>query len=269
MRRIGAVGYLNSKPLVFGLESARVSFDVRFDVPSRCAALLHANEIDLGLIPSIEYLAEPDYAIVPGIAVASDGPVASVALFSNVPVDRIQRLALDTSSRTSAALLRVLCAERFDIRPTFESAAPDLETMLARYDAALLIGDPALFTDPDRLGVLKVDLGAEWRAHTGLPFVWAFWAGRSSILDAEVCDALSRVRDEGVAAISAIAGDFARGDAAITRQVEEYLRRNVDYQLGEPHEQALTRFYAGAANIGAVGDVQELRFVGREKQVSR
>jgi chorismate dehydratase len=260
--RIGAVGYLNARPLVQGLEHSSVPLDVRFDVPSTCAALLHAGAIDIGMIPSIEYLARSDYGIVAGVGVASDRHVASVALFSRVPVGRIQRIALDTSSRTSAMLLRVLCAERFGIAPLFEPAAPQLESMLAGRDAALLIGDPALFADPDRLGVLKIDLGAEWNAHTDLPFVWAFWAGRRTALDDDVCGALMRARDEGRAAIDQIAAEYAKGDAWTASRVAAYLRQNIRHDLEEAHEAALARFFASAAKLGLVAAPEPLRFFG-------
>jgi chorismate dehydratase len=264
--RISAVGYLNSRPLVQGLARAGAPLEVRFDVPSRCAALLHAGDVDVGLIPSIEYLARPDYVIVPGIAVASDGPVASVAMFSKVPVERVGRVALDQSSRTSAALLRVLCHERFGIAPSFEAAAPDLPGMLRDHDAALLIGDPALFADHEALGLLKVDLGSEWRSHTGLPFVWAFWVGREHALDDGVCAALRRARDEGVAARAAIAADYAQGNAEIAARVETYLRENVTHVLGEAHEAGLARFYASAARLGLAPAARDVRFFGREYQ---
>lgn len=236
--------------------------DVHYDLPSRCAARLHAGDVDLGLIPSIEYLARPDYAIAPGVAVASDGPVVSVALFSRTPVDRIRSIALDTSSRTSAALLRVLCAERFRIAPTFAPAAPNLASMVATVDAALLIGDPALFAEHERLGLLKVDLGLEWKAHTGLPFVWAFWAGRADVFDDALCEALIRARDEGVAAIDAIAADFGAGNPDVTRKAEQYLRHNIQCHMGAVHEAALARFYASAARIGVVPANQDIRFAG-------
>jgi chorismate dehydratase len=264
--RIGAVGYLNARPLVQGLEEAAIPLDVRFDVPSTCAALLHAGEIEIGMIPSIEYLARPDYGIVGGVGVTSDREVASVALFSRVPVAQIRRVALDTSSRTSAALLRVLCAERFEIAPSFEPAAPQLESMLAGRDAALLIGDPALFADPARLGVLKIDLGAEWHAHTKLPFVWAFWAGRQAALEDAVCDELVRARDRGRAAIDRIAAEYAKGDAAIAARVVAYLRDNIRHHLEDAHEAALRRFYASAARLGLVASAGTLRFFGRARQ---
>jgi len=147
--RLGAVGYLNARPLVFGVErSAR--FDLRFDVPSRCAELLHEQRIDLGLIPSIEYLrhpaaaespdGSPAYRIVPDLAIASRGPVASVALFTTRPMPEVRSISMDTSSRTSVALTRVLCARHFRIDPAIESQGPDLGAMLDRCDAALVIG---------------------------------------------------------------------------------------------------------------------------------
>src|SRR5436305_13630105 len=115
--RLGAVSYLNTGPLVYGLERRPERFQIRFDVPSRCAALLHEHQVDPGLIPSIEYLHGADYHIVPGVAIVSDGPVASVALFSRKPVREIASVALYASSRTSVALLKILCARWFEIAP--------------------------------------------------------------------------------------------------------------------------------------------------------
>src|SRR5688500_1728904 len=182
--RLGAVSYLNTRPLVYDLERQTHRFTIRFDVPAKCAELLHAGAVDLGLIPSIEYPGH-DYRIVPDLSIASDGPVASVAVFTRVPAGRIRSIALDTSSRTSIALLRVLCARRFDIEPQLVSMPPDPGRMLAACDAALVIGDNALFTDHDALGVDKIDLGEEWSGMTGLPFVYAFWAGRPDVVGAD------------------------------------------------------------------------------------
>src|SRR5581483_11551201 len=153
MLRLGAVSYLNTGPLVYGLDEDPSRFDIRFDVPARCAELLHENAVNLGLIPSIEYLRGEDYRIVPGVAIASDGPVASVALFTRVNVDGIESIALDESSRTSVALLRILCARWFDIAPVFRTLPPDMDAMLAACDAALVIGDNALFADAGARGL--------------------------------------------------------------------------------------------------------------------
>ena len=144
--RLGAVGYLNAVPLVYGLERSP-RFDVRYDIPSECARLLHENAIDVGLIPSIEYLRGGPYRIVPDLAIASAGPVASVAIFTRRPMADVRSIAMDTSSRTSVALTRVLCARLFEIEPRFEPRGPDLDDMLRHCDAALLIGDNALFLD--------------------------------------------------------------------------------------------------------------------------
>jgi chorismate dehydratase len=259
--RLGAVSYLNTRPLVFGLDRTR--FTVGFDVPARCAARLHAGEIDLGVVPSIEYL-RGEYRLAPGVAIASEGPVASVAVFSRRPLAEVRSVALDTSSRTSAALVKVLCAERFGIAPDFVAHDPDLLAMLSRCDAALVIGDVALWTDEAALGLLRTDLGAEWTAHTGLPFVWACWTGRPGAIGAAEVDALARSRDEGVAAIDEIARGYAGGDAARAARAADYLRRNVSFGLGPRHEEALRRFFAASARLGLVDREVAPRFFGTE-----
>ena len=202
--RIGAVSYLNARPLVVGLEAHRDRFAVRYDLPSTCARLLHGHEIDLGLIPSIDYLRGERYSIVPDCAVASDGPVASVALFTKVPIERVGTLALDTSSRTSVALTQVMTAKYFDIAPRFIDEGPDLETMIRRADAALLIGDPALFADHHRLGLDKIDLGQAWKDFTGLPFVYACWTGQPGALTSDDVAILQQARAAGAATPDAV-----------------------------------------------------------------
>ena len=146
--RLGAVGYLNARPLVYRLDR-KPRFDLRYDVPSECARLLHDGSIDVGLIPSIEYLRGPEpYALVPGPAVTSRGPVASVALYTRVDPRDIRSIAMDSSSKTSVALATVMLRRSFGVSPSTVSMPPDLEAMLARADAALIIGDIALFLNP-------------------------------------------------------------------------------------------------------------------------
>jgi chorismate dehydratase len=271
MIRLGAVSYLNTRPLVFGLEEqtdlARRSgpaakaarFSLRFDVPARCAELLHANEVDLGLIPSIEYPGH-DYRIVPGVSIASEGPVASVAIFSKVPTENIQSIALDTSSRTSIALLRVLCARWFDIEPRLERMPPDLGRMIDECDAALVIGDNALFMDHDALGLEKVDLGEEWVGMTGLPFVYAFWAGRPGVVGAADTAALQDARDRGLAATATIGRQSFPDNPEKAARADLYLRENVKYALGEPEIAGLRRFYELAAEVGVLATAETPRF---------
>ena len=251
--RLGAVDYLNARPLVYGLELHDQPFTLRFDVPSKCAALLHEGSIDVGMIPSIEYLRKASYRIVPGAGIISDGDVASVALFTTTPLDRVKTIAADTSSRTSNALLHILCMERFGIDPEFRPMRPDAAVMLKQCDAALLIGDPALFLDYAALGASKIDLGAEWKALTGLPFVWAFWAGRPAALTKDAVRSLLAARDAGIAASDEIAAAYC-GPERVAR-CQTYLRDNIRYTLGEREEDGLRMYYELAGKHGLVDAV--------------
>jgi predicted solute-binding protein len=334
--RLGAVGYLNARPLVYGLERSS-RFDVRFDVPSVCADLLHEGGIDVGLIPSIEYLRGPSgvghYRIVPDLAIASRGEVASVALYTRRPVSDVRSIAMDTSSRTSVALVSVLCAKLFKIQPAIESRTPDVTAMLADCDAALIIGDNALLTDPPadhptaaaavgtpadhptaaaalgtpadhptaaaalgtpavrrRFGkggpfseggtftrswkpdmtyggvssdgetVERIDLGEAWTTWTGLPFVYAFWAGRAGPLKAADVEALQKARDAGVLRSDEIARDYFP-DAPVHQAIgARYLRDNIKYSLGDEERAGLELFYRYAAEIGDVASAGVLQF---------
>jgi len=257
--RLGAVSYLNTRPLVRGLERQTNRFSLRFDVPSKCAELLHVDEVDLGLIPSIEYPGH-DYRIVPGVSIASDGPVASVAVFTKVPTGKIGSIALDTSSRTSIALLRVLCARWFGIEPQLVAMQPDFTRMLNQCDAALVIGDNALFSDRDATGLEKIDLGEEWAGMTGLPFVYAFWAGRAGIVGPADVAALQQARDEGLTATDAIGRETYPDDPGKAARAGLYLRDNVKYALGEAEIAGLRRFYELAEEIGVLSKADTLRF---------
>ena len=258
--RLGAVEYLNTWPLVRGLDRHPDRFLIRFDVPSRCAALLDEGNIDIGIIPSVEYL-RSDFVAVPGVGIASTGEVMSVAVFTTRALSEVRRVALDTSSRTSVALFRVLCATRWGIAPELLTHPPDLDAMLAAADAALLIGDPALATDPAARGLVKVDLGAEWTAMTGLPFVWAVWAGREAAITDEVAAALRRARDEGVAAIDDIAREYSRGQRDLEVRAAAYLRHHIEYYLETRHQEGLKRFQALAADLGLIAAARRVRVV--------
>jgi chorismate dehydratase len=258
--RIGAVSYLNARPLVVGLESRPDRFAVRYDLPSTCARLLHAHEIDLGLIPSIEYLRGEGFAIVPDCAVASDGPVDSVAIFTKVPMDRVRSIALDLSSRTSVALTRVMTAKYYGIAPDFLDEGPDLEVMTRRADAALLIGDPALFADYRRLGLEKIDLGQAWKQFTGLPFVYAFWTGPAGALTSDDVAALQHARAEGAARPHLVAQAFFPDDAGRAAIGERYLRENIRFRLGDSEKAGLERFFQLAAEVGVVPGTRPLRW---------
>ncbi len=257
--RLGAVGYLNARPLTWALDRSPERWQIRYDVPSACAALLHAGEIDLGLVPSIEYLQSPGYRFVPGVGIGSRGPVASVAVYTRVPVESIRRMALDTSSRTSVALVQILARHRFRIEPEFVHLGPDLVTMTRECDAGLLIGDPAFDADHDALGLRKIDLGAEWTAMTGLPFIYAAWTGRPGAVSPDDVRALREAQDEGVRARLAIAAEYGRGDAAAAARAADYLRDNVKYGLGPEEVAGLQLFLDYAADLG-IGPRRRLEF---------
>ena len=247
--RLGAVDYLNARPLVYGLE-LRHGFALQFDPPSKCAALLHEGSIDVGMIPSIEYLRRANYCAVPDMAIVSEGPVASVAMFTTRPIQDIRTIAADTSSRTSSVLLKVLCRERFGIDPEFIPMAPRPIDMLRRCDAALIIGDAALFFDHAAAGVEKVDLGEHWTAMSSLPFVWAFWAGRPTALTNDHLEQLNQARDAGVAASDAIAVAYC--GAGRQEIGKRYLRENIRYDWGPRELEGLRAYYELALRNGLV-----------------
>jgi chorismate dehydratase len=264
--RLGAVEYLNARPLVYGLER-QPRFELRYDIPSECARLLHAHAIDVGLIPSIEYLrgAQP-YAFVPGPAVTSRGPVASVAIYTRVDPRDIRSIAMDTSSRTSVALSTVMLRRAFGATPAALPMAPDLETMLARADAALIIGDTALFLDHQsailnpQSAIQKIDLGELWTESTGLPFVYAVWAGWEGALSADDVRVLQRARDEGVAEADQVARAYYPDDPGRQAVARRYLRDNIQYSLGEEELEGLKTFYRYAAEEALVPNGWSLGF---------
>jgi chorismate dehydratase len=255
--RLGAVSYLNAEPTVHGLER-EPGFRVERDLPARVAERLQAGEVDLGLVPSIEY-AFGRYAIVPGVAIASRGPVRSVRLFHRGPLERVRRVALDTSSRTSAGLVRVLLNARLGRDPEYLPMAPGLDAMLSAADAALLIGDPALDLASD---VDALDLGEEWARLTGLPFVYAFWAGPEGVVDGAGVARLQLALASGLASLAEIARRQAKGDPARAAKYEAYLRESISYELGGRERAGLLEFYRRAHALSLIPAVPELRFHG-------
>ena len=257
--RLGAVSYLNVRPLVYGLDRCP-DVSLRFDVPSVCARLLSSGDIDLGMVPSITLLDRPDDRIVPGVCIGSDGPVASVALFTRRPMTDVRSIALDTSSRTSAALVQILCRQRFAISPDFLPHAPELTSMLAIADAALLIGDAALFLDHRAHGVEKLDLGELWTEMTGLPFVWAFWAGRPGAATPATVALLQGAAAAGTAHLDEIGAAYCADDPRWIPVAQQYLRENLTYDLSERALEGLRTYYREAAELGLVRPAVETRF---------
>jgi chorismate dehydratase len=266
--RLGAVGYLNARPLVYGLERDP-RFDLRYDIPAECARLLHAGAIDIGLIPSIEYLrGGVPYALAPDAAVTSRGPVASVAIYTRRDPHDIRTIAMDSSSRTSVALAAIMLRRRFGVTAEAISMAPDLESMLATADAALIIGDLALFIEPDR-ATQKLDLGEIWTAMTGLPFVYAFWAGWPEALTPSDVEALLQARGAGVAHADEVARSYYPDDPGREAVALRYLRDNIRYRFGDEELEGLRSFYGYAAELGLVTFDGALRFYHAEHHGAR
>ena len=258
--RLGAVDYLNVRPLVYGLEQHASDVSLRFDPPATCAALLDNGDIDLGMVPSITYLSRPGDRVVPGVCIGSDGPVASVALFHREPLRDLRTIALDTSSRTSVVLTQVLCARRFEISPSFTPHAPDLPAMLAKADAALVIGDPALFVDHRALGLQKTDLGSEWTLMTGLPFVWAFWSGRQDAAPPPLVTLLQASAKEGMANADAVADAYLAGRPEWQAIGRRYLRENLMFELTPRAVEGLRTFYREAIALGLASGESVVEF---------
>jgi chorismate dehydratase len=255
--RLGVVSYLNAAPLVYGLEG-EPGFALIRDVPARIADRLHAGQLDLGMIPSIEY-AFGEYAIVPGIAIASRGAVRSVSLYHRAPLERVSRIALDTSSRTSVALLKVLLQQRLGRQPECVEMAPDVPAMLEACEAALVIGDRALDFEGD---LPRLDLGEEWRRQTGLPFVYAFWAGPAASLGAARVARLQEALRAGLSRLGEIAASYNGHDAGRRARNEAYLRSNIVFALGTEELAGLREFYRRAFALGLIPKAPELSFHG-------
>lgn len=204
----------------------RGAFDLSFRVPSALADELAAGRIDIGNIPVIEY-ARQGLDRVTGLGVACHGPVRSILLISKVPLDQIRTLAADTSSRTSVGLARILLARKYGVEPRVERHAPHLDTMLAHADAALIIGDPALAVDPAALPYLSVDLGAEWVEMTGLPMVFAVWAGASRHITREVIETLRDSCRYGLDHLDEVIREESRARSIPEDLARDYLTRHI------------------------------------------
>lgn len=257
--RIGAVSYLNSKPLIEGFSKQLPHAALTLDVPSRLADQLQKGRLDVALIPSVEAFSDPDYVIVSDACVATHGPVMSVKLYSRVHPGEIRSLALDEGSRTSACLTKVILNEQFGVQPRLETLPLSSDTHDTRADAILLIGDRAMH-EPNEQFHTVWDLGAKWLDWTGLPFVFAMWVARRDADLRGVPEALSAVRDQGLSRIREIA---ARECGPLNLQEDvayRYLTRNLHFCMGQAEKQGLRQFHELAAGMGLVPEDSALKF---------
>jgi len=246
--RLGAVSYLNTKPLVFGLAQRAPQLEIVFDVPSRLADNLYSGQLDVALIPSIEYARHRDCVLVSDACIGCRGPVLSVKLFSRKPMRRIQSLALDAGSRTSAVLARILLWERYRLRPSLSWLGIDCEPEAAAADAVLLIGDRAI-RPPQADFVDCWDLGDQWCRWSKLPFVFAMWIARPGIDIDGLDEILSLTRDTGVANLAEIARTEAAGVGLSPGQTLDYLRDNLYFYFSGREREGMEHFFQLAANL--------------------
>lgn len=265
--RVGAVQYLNTKPLVHGLDgcgtssagSAQQRLELSYDLPSRLADQLTSGSLDVALIPIVEVF-RGGWRVISDVCIGCRGPVMSVKLFFRTAPPRVRRIALDEGSRTSAALAQVLLHERFGIRPAVEPLPIGSGLEATDADAVLLIGDRAIGphggpADPApsrKVGSFQLiwDLGDEWCRWTGLPFVFAAWATRPGVTTAELEPQLAAARDRGVANLAAIAAAEAAPHGLTVPQCLSYLRDNLHYHIGPAEREAMSRFRELTGSLG-------------------
>jgi chorismate dehydratase len=276
--RISIVQYLNTAPLVWGFTNGPLQgkYDLSFTVPSQCAEDLRFGRADVAIIPAIEYQRIPDLVILPDMAIASKNQVRSLLVISKKPIEQAKTFALDRSSRSTQALTRSLCAEKWKITPEFFEALPDLPEMLQQADGALLIGDPALrvavgiekdswpgaqgqtICQAAALGIncsellYVYDVVGEWRALTGLPAVLAVWAAKREIAGPEVTADFIASRDFGLSHLGEISYEAAQDLELPQRTLESYLRNNIDFSLDVENRRGLELYFEHAAKLGLI-----------------
>ena len=275
---ISVVQYLNTAPLVRGFTHGPLQgkYDLSFTVPSLCAEALRSGAADVAIIPAIEYQRIPSLVVLPDLSIASKERVRSLLLVSKTPIREVRRIALDRSSRSTQALARILCEDRWSIAPEFSQANPDVAEMLQSADAALLIGDPALRLAiqaeqcvkpgadgewicrgaqvglPQSSKLHLYDVVHEWWQLTERPAVLAVWAARPEVATPELIADFSASLAFGLAHLSEICAEAARGLQLPEKELSLYLRTNIDYSLDAENLKGLSEFFARAARLNLI-----------------
>ena len=263
--RIAASSYLNTAPLIWSFlyGARRHTVELFTDkAPARCAEMLVSGEVDASLVPVIEYQRNRDVVIVPDVCVGSRSAVQSVVIATKLNnLKKVRSVALDNSSRTSVALVKIIFREFLGFEPEWETASPDLRSMLQQADAALIIGDPAMKIPRDQFRVF--DLATLWNEFTGLGFVFAMWMGRTA--DAERIAAIdfAAARDEGLAHLDEIAAENEDQLGLSTNEIKAYLTENIAFWLVEDMKAGLTRYFELAQKHNLIDEAKSLRFVER------
>ncbi len=258
--RIGAVSYLNTKPLVYGLRERLTNHadgclgELTYNLPSRLADNLRSGLLDVALIPSIEFLREPNYRIISNAVIACRGPVWSVRLLSRVPISQIKRLALDEGSRTSAAMVQVLLWEIHGIKPELIALEMEQEPEAVEADAILVIGDRAMHPAPSSYHEIW-DLGDRWCRWTELPFVFAMWVARDGVDVGDLAKILEASRDDGLNALEYISSLHAASHGFTNEELHRYFSENLHYKMEAAERTALDEFGRRATSLGLIGQL--------------
>jgi predicted solute-binding protein len=241
--RVCAVEFLNTVPLVWGMLRGPQQglFDLEFRLPAACADRMTSGAADIGIVPSFE-LSRQDLEVIPGAGIACHGPVRSILLVSKCPAAEIRKLAVDSSSRTSVQLARVILERRYNADYLAVPHPPDLAAMLRVADAALIIGDPALRIDAENLPYEVHDLGGEWVEMTGLPMVFAVWAARKGVVTSEVVEAFRASCRYGAEHMEDIVRAESLRLGFAPELVRDYLTRHIVHELGPREYQGMDLF---------------------------
>jgi chorismate dehydratase len=286
--RVSIVEYLNAAPLVWSFTDGPLAgkYDLSFTVPSQCAEELRQGDADLGIIPSIEYQRMDGVVALPGMAIASKREVRSLLVVAKKPIELAQRIALDTSSRSTIGLVKILAKEHWRIAPEYVEAAPDPPEMLREADAAMLIGDPALRIslkmealagkspsgeqccqgDPDEMPIpgyetlFVYDVIHQWRELTGKPAVLAIWAGRREAVTPEVIADFMASKQFGLERVREISEAASIKLDLPPRALERYLTDNIHFDLDEENLAGLHLYFEKAAEAGLISRNKPLEF---------
>jgi len=258
---IGSVPYLNAVPLTWALHKIGFRGTLVFGTPAQLSTWMEQGKIDAGLIPVAEYLKGVGSGIVSGVSLAADGAVRSVLLVSKVPLSQIETVAVDKGSRSSVLLLKVILAERYGNFPLLLPMEPNLDAMLSRADAALLIGDAALLAQT-RPSWQVVDLGQEWKELTGLPFVFATWVVREGSDERELADWLVRSKVEGLRNLDTIVAEESQKRNLDRSLVHHYLTECIRYDLTDLHIESIRNFNRLCVKLGLLPSIRTIRLVG-------
>jgi chorismate dehydratase len=289
--RISIVQYLNTAPLVRGFSHGplRGKYELSFTVPSQCAEALRAGDVDVAILPAIEYQRIPNLVVLPDLSISSKKSVRSLLLVSRKPLHEVRSIALDRSSRSTQVLVRILCAKRWGISPEFSEAEPDLPAMLQQADAALLIGDPALRLALDcepqarrdasgellcpaeiaglssSTALFVYDIVEKWRALTGLPAVLAVWAARRDVVTPEVVQDFQQSLAFGLQQLDEIGAEASRELGLPAEKLRRYLAENIDYTLDAENQRGLGRYFDLAAELGLIEPARRVEIAGATK----